>query len=108
MRTNTVEDPNQDPNEYSEIEVSYCTPLTSIEENYVVEEYTIYPNPFSDEIFVEHLIGDEYLIMYDFLGRKIMEGTYSESIKTVETDSGIYYITILNKNHPTTYRLIKQ
>ena len=108
MMANKVEDPNQDPNEYSEIEVSYCTPLTNIEENYVIKEYTIYPNPFSDEIFIEHLIGDEYFIMYDFLGRKITEGIYSESIKISETDSGIYYITILNKNHQTTYRLIKQ
>ena len=108
MMANTVEDPNQDPNEYSEIEVSYCTPLTSIEENHFVKEYTIYPNPFSDEIFVEHLIGDEYFIMYDFLGQKITEGTYSESINIPETNSGIYYITILNNTHQTTYRLVKQ
>ena len=108
MMANTVEDPNQDPNEYSEIEVSYCTPLTSIEENHVIKEYKIYPNPFSDEIIIEHLIGDEYFIMYDFLGRKIMEGTYSESIKTVETDSGIYYITILKNTNQTTFKLIKR
>ena len=32
MMANTVEDPNQDPNLYSEIDVSYCTPLTSIDD----------------------------------------------------------------------------
>ena len=32
MMANTVEDPNQDPNLYSEIDVSSCTPLTSIED----------------------------------------------------------------------------
>ena len=31
MMANTVEDPNHDPNLYSEIDVSSCTPLTSIE-----------------------------------------------------------------------------
>jgi hypothetical protein len=31
MMANTVEDPNQDPNLYSEIDVSSCTPLTGIE-----------------------------------------------------------------------------
>ena len=36
MMTNTVEDPNQDPNLYSEIDVSFCTPLTSIDD--IVEE----------------------------------------------------------------------
>ena len=32
MMANTVEDPNQDPNLYSEIDVSSCVPLTSIED----------------------------------------------------------------------------
>ena len=35
MTGNTVEDPNQDPNLYSEIDVSYCTTLTIIEENLI-------------------------------------------------------------------------
>ena len=32
MMANTVEDPNQDPNLYSEIDVVSCTPLTSIDD----------------------------------------------------------------------------
>ena len=108
MMANTVEDPNQDPNLYSEIDVSSCTPLTSIEENLFVKGYKIYPNPFSDEIFVENLLGDEYFIIYDFLGRNITEGKCSGSIKTPETKSGIYYLTILNNNNHTTYKLIKR
>ena len=32
MMANTVEDPNQDPNLYSEIDVSSCAPLTSIDD----------------------------------------------------------------------------
>ena len=56
MMAYTVEDPNQDPNLYSEIGVIYCTPLTSIEENLFEKRYIIYPNPFSDQIFVENLL----------------------------------------------------
>jgi hypothetical protein len=108
MMANMVEDPNQDPNLYSEINVSSCTPLTSIEENHFLKGYKIYPNPFSDEIFIENLIGDEYFIIYDFLGRNIMDGKYSETIKIPETKPGIYYITILNNTNQTTYRLIKR
>ena len=108
MMSNTVEDPNQDPNLYSEIDVSYCTPLTSIEETLFEKGYKIYPNPVSDEIFVENLLGDEYFIIYDFLGRNITEGKCSGSIKTPETKSGIYYLTILNNNNQTTYKLIKR
>ena len=108
MMANTVEDPNQDPNLYSEIDVSSCTSLTSIEETLFEKGYKIYPNPFSDEIFVENLLGDEYFIIYDFLGRNITEGKCSGSIKTPETKSGIYYLTILNNNNHTTYKLIKR
>ena len=108
MMANTVEDPNQDSNLYSEIDVSSCTSLTSIEETLFEKGYKIYPNPFSDEIFVENLIGDEYFIIYDFLGRNITEGKCSGTIKTPETKSGIYYLTILNNNNHTTYKLIKR
>ena len=89
MMANTVEDPNQDPNLYSEIDVSSCTPLTNIEENLFEKVYKIYPNPFLDEIFVENLLGDEYFIIYDFLGRNVIEGKYSGTIKIPETNSGI-------------------
>ena len=108
MMANTVEDPNQDPNLYSEIDVSSCTPLTSIKENLFVKGYKIYPNPFSDEIFVENLLGDEYFIISDFLGRNITEGKYSGTIKIPKTKSGIYYLTILNNTNQTTYKLIKR
>jgi hypothetical protein len=108
MMANTVEDPNQDPNLYSEIDVSSCTPLTSIEENLFEKGYKIYPNPFSDEIFVENLLGDEYFIIYDFLGRNISEGKCSGTINMPEAKSGMYYLTILNNSNQTTYKLIKR
>jgi len=108
MMANTVEDPNQDPNLYSEIDVSSCTPLTSTEENLFVKEYKIYPNPFSDEIFVENLLDDEYFIIYDFLGRNVIEGKCLGIIKIPATNSGIYYLTILNNTNQTTFKLIKR
>jgi hypothetical protein len=108
MMANTVEDPNQDPNLYSEIDVSSCTPLTSIEENLFEKGYKIYPNPFSDEIFVENLLGNEYFIIYDFLGRNVIEGKCLGTVKIPETNSGIYYLTILNNTNQTTFKLIKR
>ena len=108
MMANTVEDPNQDPNLYSEIDVSSCTSLTSIEENLFGKGYKIYPNPFLDEIFVENLLGDECFIIHDSLGRNITEGKCSGNIKLPETKSGIYYLTILNNRNQTTYKLVKR
>ncbi|MCR9290282.1 MAG: T9SS type A sorting domain-containing protein [Bacteroidetes bacterium] len=108
MMANTVEDPNQDPNLYSEIYVSSCTPFTSVEENLDEKRYKIYPNPFSEEIFVENLLGDEYFIIYDFFGRNISVGKCSGTINMPEAKSGIYYLTILNNSNQTTYKLIKR
>jgi len=108
MMANTVEDPNADPNLYSEIGVSYCPVLASIEENSFKQDYKIYPNPFSDKIFIENLLGDEYFIIYDFLGQNIIEGKCSGTIKIPELKSGLYYLTILNNTNQTTYKLIKR
>ncbi len=108
MMANTVEDPNGDPNLFSEIDVSYCTSLTTIKEHLFEETYKIYPNPFMDKIFIENLLGDEYFIIYDFLGRKIIEGKCMETIKMPETKSGIYYLNILNNGNRTIYKLIKR
>ena len=108
MMANTVEDPNQDPNLYNEIDVSSCNLLTIIEENLFEKEYKIYPNPFSDEIFVENLLGNEYFIIYDLLGRNIIEGKCLGTVKIPEVNSGIYYLTILNNTNQTTYKLIKR
>jgi hypothetical protein len=108
MMANTVEDPNQDPNLYSEIDVSSCTPLTSIEENLFEKGYKIYPNPFLDEIFVENLLGNEYFIIYNFLGRNVIEGKCLGTVKIPEINSGIYYLTIRNNTNQTTFKLIKR
>ena len=108
LTANTVEDPNHDPNLYSEIDVSYCTPPTTIEDDLLGKGYQVYPNPFSDEIFVENLRGDEYFIVYDFLGRNVMEGKCLSPVEMPASTPGIYYLTILSKTNQTTFKLIKR
>ena len=108
MMTNTVEDPNQDPNLYCEIDVSYCTTTTSIEGSLFEKRYKIYPNPFSDEIFIQNLLGEEHFMIYDCFGQNITEGKCSGTIKIPEINSGIYYLTILDNTNQTTFKLIKR
>ncbi|MEZ4911587.1 MAG: T9SS type A sorting domain-containing protein [Saprospiraceae bacterium] len=108
MMVNTVEDPNGDPNGFSEIAVSYCNTLTNVEENHFGNEYKIYPNPFIDEIYIENLLGNEYFIIYDFLGRKIKEGSCNETIKLQGITSGMYFLTILNKGFGSTFTISKR
>ena len=108
MVANTVEDPNHDPNTYSEIEVSSCT-LSSIAEEHLSEPgYAIYPNPFSDQLFMEGLIGHESFILRDCLGRTVMEGPCSGAVYVSETSPGIYYLTLLNNTHQATFKVFKR
>ena len=108
MMANTVEDPNQDPNLYSDIDVSSCTFSTNVQEDLFEEGNQIYPNPFLDEIFVENLRGDEYFIVYDFLGRNVIEGKCLGPVEMPATNSGMYYLTILNKTNQTTFKLVRR
>ena len=106
MLANTVEDPNHDPNLYSEIDVSTCTPSTIVEDDLFEEGYQIYQNPFTDEIFVENLRGDECFIVHDFL-RNVLEGKCLGPVQMPATNSGMYFLTILNKTNQTTFKLVK-
>ncbi len=108
MMANTVEDPNLDPNAYSEVAVSYCPPVTSIEEKVVKKAYKVYPNPFLAELSVQNLLGDEYFMVYDFFGRKIVEGKCYETIKVPDLKSGMYVFVIQNNSSLSSHILIKK
>ncbi len=107
MAENTVEDPNQDPNPYTEIEVGYCGITTSIEDDHRSHDHGVYPNPFLDHIQVENLVGGEYFIIYDSHGRVSMEGACKGAIDTSSLTPGVYCIAIMNVGYRRTYTLIK-
>ncbi len=107
MEANKVEDPNQDPNQYSEIDVNYCTSL-KIQADIFDKKHKVYPNPFKDEIQIENLHGDEYFVIYDNLGRKIIEGKYFETIKIPDAKPGIYYLILISNANQTTRKIIKR
>lgn len=107
MAANSVEDPNGDPNAYSEIAVSYCTPLTSVEEYLFENRYAIYPNPFSEEIFIDHLIGDETFTITDGLGQTILEGKCKDGIRLQDAKPGVYFLCIVDGNRRAVHKLIK-
>ena len=80
MMANTVEDPNHDPNLYSEIDVSSCDGGESLRVpniNVPANNFTLkdnYPNPFnplttiSYELLVDGIVN---IVIYDLIGKKI-------------------------------------
>lgn len=107
MAQNTVEDPNQDPNPYREVDVNYCDLSTSTEEEMGSGSYGVYPNPFSDILFVKNLVGGEYFIIYDGYGAIREEGICNGSIGTASLRPGVYCLAIMGAGYRRTCKLIK-
>lgn len=108
MMAATVEDPNQDPNLYSEIDVSFCEPITAINEDNFNVNYTIYPNPFFGELHIENLQGGEFFVLTNCLGNRIMTGACPEKLEISDFPSGIYYLSIMKNKNRSTYKVMKQ
>jgi alpha-tubulin suppressor-like RCC1 family protein len=90
------------------IEVS-CTPLST--EDFVVRQFHVYPNPVSNNLFIENNGGFEIqkIRIVDSTGRKIMEknGNISE-INMQNYQNGIYILSIMSIEKIATYRIIKK
>ena len=80
MMANTVEDPNHDPNLYSEIDVSSCDGgeiLKVPNINVPANNFTLkdnYPNPFNPLTTISYELltdGKVNIIIYDLIGKKI-------------------------------------
>ena len=80
MMANTVEDPNHDPNLYSEIDVSSCDGgeiLKVPNNNIPANNFTLkdnYPNPFNPLTTISYELltdGIVNIVIYDLMGKKI-------------------------------------
>ena len=107
MTGNTVEDPNQDPNLYSEIDVSYCTTLTIIEENLTEKEYEIYPNPTSDYIYINNNIELE-AVFFDLFGKQQMREYITDKLDISCLEKGTYILNLSDGINTSTHKIIKK
>jgi hypothetical protein len=60
----------------------------------VSENVKIYPNPFSDVLYLEE---KEKIEVRDVLGKTIYSSTSENRIQTSYWDSGVYFISLKNK-----------
>ena len=107
MTGNTVEDPNQDPNLYSEIDVSYCTTFTIVEENLIEKEYEIYPNPTSDYIYINNNIELE-TVVFDLLGKQVMREYITDKFDISCLEKGTYILNLSDGINTSTHKIIKE
>jgi len=73
-----------------------------------LQEIRIYPNPFSDNIFVTNLISPLPYALYNINGQLIRRGNLSGMQNFKNLSAGIYILIITDKYHRRIFKLIKQ
>lgn len=75
-------------------------------------QFSIAPNPFSDELFLDLEYEEELkLTITDLLGHTVLEQSNLEGPTTLNLEefaSGVYFVTLSNKKDQVTQKVIKQ
>jgi Secretion system C-terminal sorting domain len=75
--------------------------------NFILNEISVYPNPFENEILIEDSENCNIKI-YDNLGRLVLESKNQKLIKTSNLVSGIYNLVLEKGGKITSRRMIKK
>lgn len=80
---------------------------TLSEKNYV--KPAIFPNPFTNYIFLNHIPNLEKYRLFDLSGNLILEGSKDEKINTEKLSPGLYFIEIrLDNGVVYSYKMVKK
>ena len=87
--------------------------VTSLPEHKHELDIRVYPNPFSDEVYlvIPGTISYTDIQLYDINGKMILSETVTgtnHTIRTTELKNGIYFLNIQNAKGVATKKLIKQ
>lgn len=81
-------------------------PSTSIKESTI--EWSVYPNPFKNEIYIKTSELNTNYIITDISGKVILKGALNNNVISTDTMSkGVYLITIITPQGQNTKKVIK-
>ena len=87
---------------------SNCSETNSLLEKNETKHYSIYPNPFNANLNINNLVGNESIILSNYLGQQLYVGQNISEVNTKELNKGIYFLTISSQNSKETFKLIKE
>ena len=70
-------------------------------------DISIYPNPTSDRIYIEGNYTQLKAVVYDILGKQVMNKSITNSIDISQLDKGVYILQLSDGAKLTTQRIIK-
>lgn len=85
-----------------------CSETNSLLEQNETKHYSIYPNPFNANLNINNLVGNESIILSNYLGQQLYVGQDISEVNTKELNKGIYFLTISSQNRKETFKLIKE
>ena len=79
----------------------------SIDE-YNASDFSIYPNPTSDQLTIESELDINEVSIVDLTGKTILTSSYEAHINVANLSAGVYFIKLINDNKTVTKKFIKQ
>ena len=70
-------------------------------------DFLIYPNPTSDIVHIEGNYSQLNVVVYDILGKQVMNKPITNSIDISQLEKGIYILQLSDGAKLTTQRIIK-
>ncbi len=74
----------------------------------VINNVSVYPNPFNQQITIQGLSGGETIILRNAIGQEVYQGSNVSSISTASYPEGIYFLEIFKDANREVVKLIKQ
>ena len=71
-------------------------------------DISIYPNPTSDIVFIEGNYSQLKVVVYDILGKQVMNKPITNSIDISQLEKGVYILQLSDGAKLTTKRIIKK
>jgi len=70
-------------------------------------DISIYPNPTSDMVYIDGNYSQLKVVVYDILGKEILNKSITNSIDISHLDNGVYILQLSDGVKLTTQRIIK-
>jgi len=58
------------------------------------DDIVVYPNPVTDELHVKGVQNGQSMVVYDMMGRRVLQRSFSNSLNVEELSGGIYLLQI--------------
>lgn len=87
-----------------EMDYSVAAPLST--KSFDNDSFKVFPNPASDVLNISSQTAIDKIELYNVMGRKVMQSSYTKKLNVQKLGSGIYMLKVFNSNKSATKKLV--